>query len=395
MNGPFDEAAAVAVAHAVTRGLQSVQAWVHRDLKPGNVLWCDGRWQLADFGIARQTDASTAASTMKHYLTAPYAAPEQWNGERATHKTDVYALGCMIQELLSGRTPFPGPDRDDFAEQHRLEVPISLAGSARMKVLLSLMLNKSPDSRPDLIELERRFSEWEKSGPLSDSADGLALAAAAVAESDALRLATEALGNRRSRDRATMQVDALRELGEISHELFTRIREIAPNATFRNKQPSRSAENSVSLGHGQVTLSIGNFRGIPPGQFPASGWDVVCGDYVNVSQDDGRGRSASLWYARRGSEGAYEWLEVSYWSLNGEDPRVPQPCSLPPGGQDADYAQSTTLTHVWQLAQPLRRSLPEASARLARAFSFVREIRAVVLRWPATDRRRLDRLATI
>jgi len=351
-DGPLDEVAALNVAHAVVRGLQAVRAWVHRDLKPANLLWCDDRWQLADFGIARQADASTAVSTMKHYLSAAYAAPEQWNGERATHKTDVYALGCLLQEVLSGRPPFPGPGWDDFAEQHRLDAPKALAGSARMKVLLALMLSKSPASRPELNELEKRFSECEKSRPLSKVAYGLAQAAANIAETDAIRQAGAAAANRESRDRATIQLDALRELDELAQTLLDRIHEIAPNAQISSARPSPSAVRTALLGSGQLTLSVGQFRSLSIGLFAASGWDVVCGDSIKVAQDGGRGRSASLWYARRGATGPYEWIEVSYWSLWPADPRVPQPCFLSPG-RDADYAASNTM-HVWQLAHPPR-----------------------------------------
>ena len=60
---------------------------VHRDLKPGNVLFHDGRWKIADFGIARFVEDATSANTVRGFLSAPYAAPEQWLGQHATHAT--------------------------------------------------------------------------------------------------------------------------------------------------------------------------------------------------------------------------------------------------------------------------------------------------------------------
>ncbi|WP_200845081.1 serine/threonine-protein kinase [Roseomonas sp. 18066] len=101
---------------------------VHRDLKPENVLLLDGRWCLADFGISRYAEATTSPDTLKYAMSFAYAAPERWRGERATGAADVYALGVIAQELLSGSRPFPGPDMHDFREQHLHADPVPLAG---------------------------------------------------------------------------------------------------------------------------------------------------------------------------------------------------------------------------------------------------------------------------
>lgn len=81
---------------------------VHRDLKPENVLRLDGRWCLADFGVARYAEASTAPDTQKFAMSPPYAAPERWRNEHATIAADIYALGIMAYELVSGQLPFEG-----------------------------------------------------------------------------------------------------------------------------------------------------------------------------------------------------------------------------------------------------------------------------------------------
>ncbi|MDL5206369.1 protein kinase [Streptomyces sp. ALI-76-A] len=91
---------------------------VHRDLKPENILLLGGRWCLADFGIARYAEATTAQHTYKGAGSLPYMAPEVWKYQRATGATDIYALGVLAYELLEGTRPFTGPAEHDYQEQH-------------------------------------------------------------------------------------------------------------------------------------------------------------------------------------------------------------------------------------------------------------------------------------
>jgi len=347
--GPLEEAAAVVIGHAVVSGLLSANEWVHRDLKPDNLLWCNGRWQITDFGIARQAGAATARSTMKDYMSVHYAAPEQWDNERATHKTDVYALGCLLQEVMAGEPPFAGPEWADFAQQHRSETPTGLAGSPRMKTMLSRMLAKSADARPDLGELEMRFKDWENAAPQTPAAQGLAALAAKLAGYQMQQHAEEASAAQKMRSRAMLEVDAQRELKDLGDALFDRISHMAANAIVdvgQGPTPSMSA----SLGVGQIWLSVGQFKGVVREQFSNSKWDVICGATVSVAQKDGFGRSASLWYVRRWPNTPYEWVEVSYWNQSRKESWKLEPCLLSPGS-DADYA-AAPIMHSWVFAHP-------------------------------------------
>jgi eukaryotic-like serine/threonine-protein kinase len=85
--GKFNEADAVRILQDIAAGLVEARKFVHRDLKPLNILFHDGRWKIADFGIARFVEESTSLQTLKECLSPPYAAPEQFKLEHATSAT--------------------------------------------------------------------------------------------------------------------------------------------------------------------------------------------------------------------------------------------------------------------------------------------------------------------
>ncbi len=100
---------------------------VHRDIKPANVLF-DAYHQaiLTDFGIVKLVDESTALTRAGTRIgTLYYMAPEQWKGKEVDSRTDIYALGVMIYQLLTGRVPFEGDSEITLMRRHLEETPVA------------------------------------------------------------------------------------------------------------------------------------------------------------------------------------------------------------------------------------------------------------------------------
>ncbi|MGO9318191.1 MAG: protein kinase domain-containing protein [Terracidiphilus sp.] len=125
---------ALHIARGIAAGLSAAHARgaIHRDIKPENILLGtqpDGREQpkVLDFGIAAMTEGLTNKShTGGLLLTPEYAAPEQWRGtlaEELDGRTDLYALGCVLYEMLAGRTPYYAENMEGWMYQHLQGTP--------------------------------------------------------------------------------------------------------------------------------------------------------------------------------------------------------------------------------------------------------------------------------
>ena len=135
---------ALGAAHA--RGL------VHRDIKPGNLLITpDGKVKITDFGIARVGDQVPLTKTGQVMGTVQYLAPEQATGKPSTPATDLYSLGVVAYEALSGKRPFTGENQMAIAMAHINEMPPALPESIdpRVQNLVLSCLAKKPNQRPE------------------------------------------------------------------------------------------------------------------------------------------------------------------------------------------------------------------------------------------------------
>ncbi len=136
--GPLPPAEALALLAQIADALDAAHAAgiVHRDVKPHNVLVEGDRAFLSDFGLAKALDESGAASGASVVGTAQYMSPEQWRGGTVGPAADIYALGCVLYEALTGIVPFARQDADTEPE-----IPVGL------EAVIERAVSKDPADR--------------------------------------------------------------------------------------------------------------------------------------------------------------------------------------------------------------------------------------------------------
>lgn len=159
--GPLDTVTTARVGAQIAEGLAAAHAQgvVHRDVKPANVLLeSDGTHvKLADFGIALLRDSARVTGTGTVMGTAAYIAPEQVMGQPITGKADVYALGLVLLETLSGKRPFPGSAVESATARLARSPEIDQHLPTAWRTLLHVMTATDPDERPTAAEAAERL----------------------------------------------------------------------------------------------------------------------------------------------------------------------------------------------------------------------------------------------
>ena len=161
VDGPLDPARARQVGGEVLAALAASHAAgiLHRDVKPGNVLLtADGAVKVADFGIAKSTEALDLTSTGTIVGTAAYLAPERLAGQPATAQADLYAVGVLLYEALSGQKPYAADTPMGLLRAVELQDPVPLA-EAR------------PGLDPSLVAIVERAMDPDPSRRFATAAD--------------------------------------------------------------------------------------------------------------------------------------------------------------------------------------------------------------------------------
>jgi hypothetical protein len=154
-DGPLAPERAVSVVAQVASALDAAHAGglLHRDVKPANVLLAGDFAYLADFGVARAIDGSrdsALTATGATVGTLGYMAPERFLGDRVDHRADVYALACVLVELLTGRPPFAGASGPALMHAHMAsDAPSPSRAVAGIPAALDEVVARGMAKRPD------------------------------------------------------------------------------------------------------------------------------------------------------------------------------------------------------------------------------------------------------
>jgi hypothetical protein len=189
-HGPLEIDDAVRIALGVASALEAAhrRGIVHRDVKPGNILIEDADVKVTDFGIARAVSEASMTVTGTTLGSVHYFSPEQARGDEVTGRSDVYALGIVLYEMLTGRRPFEGDSAAGVALKRLTEDPLPPTAHRPLPVGLSAIvmraLERDPDKRfPDAGSFAEALRVWQRNPEALPDSAGLPAAAAAAGAS--------------------------------------------------------------------------------------------------------------------------------------------------------------------------------------------------------------------
>jgi serine/threonine protein kinase len=188
--GIFSEAETINIVAQACRGLEA--AWkkniIHRDIKPGNIMLTkSGIIKIADFGLARSLDTTKHLTQTNMYLgTVAYTSPEQGEGKPLDQRTDIYSLGIVLYQLLTGSVPFTAETPSAIIYKHVHEAPpaprtlnpnISPQAEA---VVLKAIAKRREDRFQNPVEFREALESTTKAQPQREALDGQKGATAAT-----------------------------------------------------------------------------------------------------------------------------------------------------------------------------------------------------------------------
>ncbi len=259
-----DTCAALAYAHGL--------GVVHRDIKPGNLFLCDsGLVKVSDFGIAKAISGSRLSATGTLLGTLPYIAPEQWLGEPAAFSNDIWAVGCVLYELLSGALPRACAAPADYVTAAARGERVAPLASSRgippwLANVIMAMLQPDPRSRPTAADCGTLLAGPAAGSPWASAirpGGGHAASGGAASRADTLPAAYASGGadtapppRRSPRRRAALVTAAIALLAAAGG-----------TAAALAQRPASGAASGIGPGTGQRATSS---RSAPPSSRPAA-----------------------------------------------------------------------------------------------------------------------------
>src|SRR6185437_15761467 len=172
---PVDDALRIAREVAEALAYAHERNIVHRDIKPANIMLSRGHALVADFGIARAIDTETSITQTGLAVGTPqYMSPEQASGSGSVDgRADIYAIGCVLYEMLVGEPPFTGPNPQSIMSRSLTETPRPLSASrAALPPTLDSTVNRALAKNPadrwqtaeQLVQVLNRTGESTRSG---------------------------------------------------------------------------------------------------------------------------------------------------------------------------------------------------------------------------------------
>ncbi|HVF12120.1 MAG TPA: protein kinase [Actinomycetota bacterium] len=302
--GPMEPIEAAAITAHAADALEHAhkQGAVHRDVKPGNIFITDeGGVKVTDFGIALAASQSPITATGDIIGTPFYLSPEQVNGDQATPSSDIYSLGCVLYQLVTGVPPYTGTNSLAIALAHREEpvpdmhrdhpnIPKEIAD------VVHTAMAKDPSDRyasaSEMAEALRALTQSASTQP--DALSTTILAGAASSDHETLITPTQ--GRQRTIRRSAIAVAAL----AVGILVLVLLASLARNETptepfdlpnFAGERLDQATEEGEELGLKVTSENRTSDRpvGEVVGQEPAAGQKVAPGSTLKLFVSDGNG----------------------------------------------------------------------------------------------------------